>query len=116
MIRYKSIDVSGVANQRSLGTLLVGISGVRRHVDAVQYVETTGTLQHDATLELWLEQEQLLSMPVQALLDGASSPVRLPDQWIPVDLDLPEGKTLSAGHISGSTASDYSIVVRYTEE
>jgi len=112
----KYVDVAGSASIRTLETILTGIAGGKRHVVGLIFVEVTSTLLHNAILEAWLDQQQILSMPLVALLTDKDEDTRLPDQLLELNLDLPEGVGLEVGHISDTSPSDFQIVAVYTDE
>jgi len=110
---YKEVTVNGVAHEETVKPILVGTEEERYHIVSVCFTEVTGSLQGDATLRAYVEREKILDISYKHLLENSGSNTRLPNQWIELDRELGAGKTLAVGHVSGGTASDFKVAVKY---
>jgi len=110
---YKEVTVTGTANEETVETLLTATEQERYHIVALCWTEVTSTLQGDATLRAYIERERIVDMSYKHLLEYSGSNTRLPGHWIEIDRTLNVGETLSVGHVSGSTASNFKVAVKY---
>ncbi len=114
MFLYKYVTVDGATSDEDLETILTSTAEESFHVDALMFLETTATENHDAVLRAYLERERILDFPLAFFLQAADSDTRLAiDQWIVIDEPLPVGQSLKVGHLSGGTLSEMKVVCRY---
>lgn len=114
MFLYKYVTVDGVASDEDLETILTSTAEEAFHIDALQFMETTATENHDAVLRSYLERERILDIPLYFSLRAFDSDTRLNgDQWIYIDEALPVGQSLKVGHLSGATLSIMIVAVKY---
>lgn len=112
--KSKEAEVDGTANTEVTATILQGVAYERRRVKAVRPTEITGTLQGDATIVIYKNNEQVHEVDYRHFLDkdgNNTRPVTPPE--IPLDIPLTEGDTLAVGHTSGGTASDFTYNAVY---
>lgn len=103
MIRSITKLVAALANTETVVDFLTGKKDVPRHVDKVAFEQTT-----DMDLRCYLDQDRIV--------DAASECEQFDSEFVPVDLDLPEGAVFKAGfaNATGGTLSKH-ITVFYTE-
>ena len=110
---YKEVTVSGTANEETLEDILTSTETSKYKVNRIWFTEVTSTLQGDAILRVYLEREKILDISYKHLLEYSGSNTRLPNYAIELDIEIPVGQTLSVGHVSGSTASDFKVAIEY---
>jgi len=115
MLKYKRVSVTGVVSTSVLETMFSGSAQIDRTIKALHFQETTGTLQNDAILEAWVNQEKVLDISIKHFLDNAATPLKNAPCRIPVDIPLTQGDMLSVGITSGTTLSTYDVVAEYEE-
>lgn len=113
MMLYKSLIVTGIANNETLSAILTSTSTEQYHIHRVYATEITSTLQNDAYLRLNVERETIADIPVVHWLDNITNNSRVAMEGIDVDYDLPVGESFYVGHLSGATASDIVFTVEY---
>ena len=110
---YKRLDFAGTANKEKLNTLLTSTVEETKHVTALWFVESGGTLYHDAILRAYVEREKIVDMRcTNWMLDDDVDDRTIPCR-IEVDIDLPVGQSLSVGFVSGGNASSFDITAEY---
>lgn len=115
MYLYEYVKVTGVISDEKLETLLTSTAEEPKHIESLCFVEVTGTLQRDAIVRAYIERERILDIPYYNMLEDMADDIRLESMvWIPIGEDLPVGQALKVGQLSGTTASDFDVVVRYT--
>jgi len=110
---YKTVTVSGVANEEALETLITSTTVEPVRVLKIYPYETTATRQGDAFIRLYIEREKIAEFPIymfQMSLDNKAY-VNVPE--IDLEFDIPEGQSLIAGVVSGSTPSDITFIIEY---
>ena len=112
-IMYKEVEVNGVANEETVENILTGTEEEQYYIISISYTETTSTLQGDATLRAYVEREKIVDMSYQHLLDYSGSNSRWLGGWIEINRKLNTGETLKVGFVSGSTASNFKIAIKY---
>ena len=110
---YKDVSISGTANEETLEDILTSTESEKYTVNKVIFSETTGTLQNDAQLRVYLEREKILDINEIHMLSNITDNSKVPDAWLDLDLEIPVGQTLTVGFVSGATASDYKIAIEY---
>jgi len=114
MLYYKYVTRTGTANVETLSTLLTSTEAEPKHIEALCFLETTTAENFVSVLRAYIENIRILDMPAGMLLLEHDSSNRLAgEQWIPIDRALAVGEELKVGHVSGGTAANYKIAVRY---
>lgn len=111
---YESVEVTGVANEEVLETLLTSTEEEPLHIEGIAFYETTAVENNDATLKMYIERECIVTAPIAQNLRSHDSDVRLNFQpFYPLGHDLPVGQSFKVGHISGAVLSNIGFTVRY---
>ena len=115
MFYYKYVTVTGTANVETLSTLLTSTEAEPKHIEALLFIESTATENWVSILRAYVENVRILDIPYAIfLIDPVATPRLACDHWIPIDRALAVGEELKVGHVSGGTAANYRIVVRYS--
>lgn len=110
---YKTVTVSGVANEEALETLITSTIVEPVHVLKIYPYETTSTRQGDAMIRLYIEREKIAEFPIYMFQMSLDNKAYVNVPTIELDHDIPEGQSLIAGVVSGSTASDITFIIEY---
>lgn len=110
---YKRVVVSGTADTEILSDLLTSTEEEHKHIIALWFTETTGTLYGDSVIRAYVEREKIVDMSCRHFNTATPNDNRVALPRLEIDTDLPVGQTLSVGHISGGTASNYEFVAEY---
>ena len=110
---YKRIQVTGTANTEELKDLLTSTVEEPKKVIALWFTEYTGTMYHNAILKAYIEREKIVDFPYSHFLIDSAADDRMVPPRLEIDAELPVGQTLSVGHTSGATASNFEITVEY---
>ena len=110
---YETITVAGTASVEKLAALVSGTQASKKRVKRLFFTETTGTLQHDATIRAAVGTETIVDFWYPHFLLTNVSDNRVVNPGIELDLELDVGETLKVGVVSGATASDFKITAQY---
>ena len=110
---YKRENFAGTANKEVLKEIVTSTAEEVKHVTAIWFTESGGTLYHDAILRAYVERERILDMRYTNLTESDDKDGRMIHPRIAVDIDLPVGQSLSVGFVSGGTASTFDITAEY---
>jgi len=110
---YKEVTINGTANEETLEDILTSTETFKYRVNRIIFTETTSPQNNDAQLRVYLEREKILDVNVVHTLTNITTNSRVPDPWFELDLEIPVGQTLTAGFVSGSTASNFKIAIEY---
>ena len=110
---YKSVTVSGVANEEALETLITSTTVERKHITAVYLCETTSPRNGDAFIRFYVEREKIGEVPISLYQSDLNNKMYMVVPKVILDIDLPEGQSLIVGVVSGTTASDFVFTVEY---
>jgi len=103
---YSQELLTGVVNTDTLGDGITSTEGEPKKLVAVII---TASAKQDNQVRLWYEREKIVELPVQQI------PLRTyaMQMRIPVDFDLPVGKTLKASINCGGTANNADITYEW---
>lgn len=110
---YKTVTVSGTANEEVIETLITSTTVEPVHVVKVYPYETTSTRQGDAFIRLYIEREKIAEVPIYVFQRSLSNKDYMNVPVLELNVDLPEGQSLIVGVVSGATASDFAFIVEY---
>lgn len=111
---YKRKVVSGSSNEEKLEDIITSTTEEPKHVTALWFTEITATTENnDAILRAYVEREQIIDMSIRQLLYAMDVETRHSRPRLEVDIDLPEGQSLSVGCVSGGTATNLEVVAEY---
>jgi len=110
---YKTILVTGSANEETLKTGLVSSEVEKYHIDKLFVTEVTSTPQNDAYIRCYLDRERLVDFPYVHFLQDSQVDVRTEPDVIEIDLDLPVGSEFDIGQLSQANASDMLFTIQY---
>lgn len=113
-IYYKPKTVTGTAQEETAATVVTSTEEEPKTVRAIWVTEVTSTLQHDATIKVYVERTLVLEMKITQLLDSNTSDTKTEYPRLPLDIELPVGEELVCGQVSGGTATDIEFVAEYT--
>lgn len=111
---YKSGTVSGTANTETLTKILTSTEEAPKTVNKLYVTEITATENLDSMIRGYIERERIMEFDQRHLHDAFDSDTRfgeVPD--IELNHDIPVGQSLSVGHVSGGTASNFAYTVEY---
>ncbi len=117
MFRHKRVTITGQNAIEVVENVLTGTADKVKTVHGIFVLETTSTKQNDAIIKVWLEQELITEIPYPVFLDcvDVTNPLRISPAFIPVGVNLAEGKELNVGILSGATLSVFEVVVEYEQ-
>lgn len=111
---YESVEVTGVANEEELETILTSTEEEPLTIEGIAFLETTAVENNDAILKMYIERECIFTAPIAQNLRSHDSDVRLNFQpFYPLNHDLPVGQSFKVGHISGAVLSNVYFTVRH---
>ena len=111
---YGSLRVDGVANTEVVDVILTSTEEEPKFIDAIAFIECSGTIQHDPVIVGYIEREKIFEIPEYIILPSyGSSSIGNPPAWFSLGHNLPVGQSFKVGHISGGTASYLCYTVRY---
>ena len=114
---YETVDVDGTASTETLETALTSTEEEKKTIEAIAFIETTATEQHDAIVSCYIEREEIARIPLNITLIKTTSETRLSGiQWFDLNHELPVGQSFKIGHTSGTTASNVRYLIRYRIE
>ena len=103
---YESERVVGVANTETFGT---GITSTEAEPKTLAAVFITVSAREQNRIRLWLEREKILDV-IDGVLPLEGDYFRYE---IPVDLEIPIGRTVKPAVLCGGTATDLNIAFKY---
>ena len=110
---YKTVMVSGTANEEVIETLITSTTVEPVHVVKVYPYEISSTRQGDAFIRLYIEREKIAEIPIYLYQMSMDNKAYVNVPVIELDVDLPEGQSLIVGVVSGASASDFAFIVEY---
>jgi len=114
---YETVDVNGTASTETLETALTSTEEEKKTIEAIAFIETTATEQHDAIVSCYIEREEIARIPMNITLLAHDSDSRISGLvWFELNHELPAGQSFKIGHTSGTTASNIRYLIRYRIE
>lgn len=110
---YKRVAVNGSSNEETLEEVVTSTSEEPKHITAIWFNESTGTLQSNAILRAYVERERIIDFDFCLFHQYDAGRTRIVKPRLEVDIDLPVGQSLTVGHVSAGTASNFEIVAEY---
>jgi len=110
---YKRTNFAGTALEEKLQDIVTSTVEEPKHITAIWFTESGGTLYHDAILRAYVEREKIVDMRYTNLTESDDKDGRMIHPRLPVDIILPVGQSLSVGFLSGANASSFDITVEY---
>ena len=110
---YKTVTVSGVANEEVIEPLITSTAVEPKHITAVYLCETTSPRNGDAYIRFYIEREKIGEVPISLYQSDLNNKMYMVVPKVEIDVDLPEGQSLIVGVVSGSTASDFVFTIEY---